>query len=74
MQIYRCTILCPMIEIGNLSAFVCVPYTMGVLPMKRAKCCTQCVNWRNAILYLLLTLILTKLIGRMERRLRASEH
>ena len=38
----------------------------GVLPMKRAKCFC-CVNWRNVILYLLLTILIVVLLCLLPR-------
>ena len=38
----------------------------GVLPMKRAKCCC-CVNWRNVILYCLLSVLAVVLLCLLPR-------
>ena len=56
-----------MIEIGNLSSQSRVSYTMGVLPMKRANCSLGCVNWRNVILYLLLSVLAVILLCLLPR-------
>ena len=40
---------------------------MGVLPMKRAKCSLGCVNWRNVILYFLLSVLAVILLCLLPR-------
>ena len=40
---------------------------MGVLPMKKADCSWCCVNWRNVILYLLLTALAVVLLCLLPR-------
>lgn len=39
----------------------------GVLPMKRAKCSFGCVNWRNLILYCLLSVLAVVLLCLLPR-------
>ena len=45
----------------------CVPCTMGVLPMKRAKCFLCCVNWRNVLLYVVLSVLAVVLLCLLPR-------
>ena len=40
---------------------------MGVLPMKRAKCFLCCVNWRNVLLYVVLTVLAVVLLCLLPR-------
>ena len=39
----------------------------GVLPMKRAKCFLCCVNWRNVLLYVVLTVLAVVLLCLLPR-------
>ena len=40
---------------------------MGVLPMKRAKCFLCCVNWRNVLVYVVLTVLAVVLLCLLPR-------
>lgn len=40
---------------------------MGVLPMKRARCFLCCVNWRNVLLYTVLTVLAVVLLCLLPR-------
>ena len=56
-----------MIKNGNLSPGYRVPCSMGVLPMKKAKCFSKCVNWRNVVIYLLLIVLAVILLCLLPR-------
>ncbi len=51
----------------RLPSFLFIPSGMGVLPVKKAKCCLCCVNWRNVIIYLLLTILMVILLCLLPR-------
>ena len=40
---------------------------MGVLPMKRAKCFLCCANWRNVLVYVVLTVLAVVLLCLLPR-------
>ena len=40
---------------------------MGVLPMKRVKCFLCCVNWRNVLLYVVLSVLAVVLLCLLPR-------
>ena len=40
---------------------------MGVLPMKRAKCFLCCVNWRNVLVYVVLSVLAVVLLCLLPR-------